>query len=78
MEIKVYGREGCQKCSKLKEKIQKVAEDYEKSIGVEKVTDMEKIVDKGFLTTPVVTIDGETVFKGKIPRTEEIKSSIEG
>jgi len=40
---------------------------------VEKVTDVNKIVDFGITGTPALVVDGIVKFYGKIPTVEEIK-----
>ncbi len=78
MKIKVYGREGCAKCTKLKEKIEKVVRKNEiKDTEVEKVNDLEELVEKGIMSTPAVSRDGEIVIKGEVPSSDEILEFLE-
>lgn len=76
MKIKVYGSECCGKCTKLKETIQKTVEKENIEAEVEKVTNIDELVQRGVMSTPAVDIDGEIVFKGKVPSPEEILEEI--
>ena len=40
---------------------------------MEKVTDVNKIIEAGVMATPALAIDGKIVCSGRIPTTEEIK-----
>lgn len=72
MKVKVYGKEGCKKCTKLKEKFEKVVQNENLDADVEKVNDLEEMVSLGVMSTPAVTKDGEVVFSGEVPSEEEI------
>ena len=71
MKIQILGS-GCRKCKELYAN----AENAVKSSGVEceleKVTDIEKIVAMGVMTTPALAIDGKVVSSGKVLTEEEI------
>ena len=73
MEIKVYGREGCAKCTEVKETFEEIIkkENMDK-VTVKKVNDMEELVSMGVMSTPAVSVDGDIVFKGKVPSEDEI------
>jgi small redox-active disulfide protein 2 len=38
-----------------------------------KVTDISEIMERGVVATPAVSIDGNIVISGKVPRIEEAK-----
>jgi small redox-active disulfide protein 2 len=67
---------GCAKCKKLAE----LADQAAKSLGVpyelEKVTDIQQIVELGVLMTPALIVDGVVKFSGRVPSLEEIKKFI--
>lgn len=44
---------------------------------VEKVTDLEAILDFGVLTTPALVVDGQVKLAGAVPSPEEIKGMLE-
>lgn len=77
MKIEVFGAEGCKKCSNLKKKIEKVAEECDENVEVEKVTDVAKIASMGIMSTPAVAVDGEVEVAGKTLDEEEIEELID-
>ena len=72
MKIKVLGT-GCPKCKQLEANVKKVLEETGKKAEMEKVTDVNKIIEAGVMATPALAIDGKIVCSGRIPTTEEIK-----
>lgn len=75
MRVEVYGSSGCKKCSKLKEDIQVIVDQIDKTeeIEVVKVEDPIKLAEKGIMSTPAVVVDGEIKSKGRVPSKSEIK-----
>jgi len=75
MKIEVFGI-GCPKCKMLEANVKKAL----KSLGVRaelsKVTDLEEIVDRGVMTTPALTIDGEVVIAGRVASVGELTELI--
>ena len=69
--IQVLGT-GCAKCSKLAA----LAEDAAKQSGVdyslEKVTDINKIIGFGVMTTPALLVDGKLKCSGNVPSVEQL------
>jgi len=72
MKINVLGT-GCPKCKQLEANVKKVLEETGKKAEMEKVTDVNKIIEAGVMATPALAIDGKIVCSGRIPTTEEIK-----
>ena len=72
MKIKILGT-GCPKCKQLEANVKKVLEETGKKAEMEKVTDVNKIIEAGVMATPALAIDGKIVCSGRIPKTEEIK-----
>lgn len=72
MKIKVLGT-GCPKCKQLEANVKKALEETGKTAEIEKVTDVNKIIEAGVMATPALAIDGKIVCSGRIPTTEEIK-----
>ncbi len=66
LNIKVLGP-GCANCRKLEE----IAREAVASLGVaaeiDKVTDMQQIIDYGVLKTPGLVVNGRLVSSGRIP-----------
>lgn len=72
MEIKVLGS-GCAKCKNL----EKLTTDAVKELGIdatiEKVEDIQQIMEYGVMMTPALVINGIVVLSGKLPKMTEIK-----
>ncbi|WP_374242433.1 thioredoxin family protein [Zoogloea sp.] len=71
LNIKVLGP-GCANCRKLEE----IAREAVASLGVaaeiDKVTDMQQIIDYGVLKTPGLVINGKLVSSGRIPAPQSV------
>ena len=67
---------GCPKCKKLAEN----AESAAKALGIEyeldKVTDINEIMEFGVMMTPALVVDGEVKVMGKAPEPEAIKAML--
>jgi small redox-active disulfide protein 2 len=72
MKIQILGT-GCAKCMKLTENAEKAAKEKGLDFQIEKITDINKIMDFGVMITPSLAIDGEVKSVGKILSVEEIK-----
>jgi small redox-active disulfide protein 2 len=71
MLIKVLGS-GCAKCKTLEANVRKALEDTGVSAEVEKVTDMNKIMEYGVMMTPGLVIDEKVVSMGKALSSDKI------
>ena len=58
--------------------INKAVDELGLDIQVEKVEDINRILDYGVMMTPGVVIDGEVKVAGKIPNVKQIKQWITG
>ena len=74
-EIRVLGT-GCPKCKKLEEVTRSVAEEMGIEFNLEKITDLDKIMDYGVMMTPALVVDGEVKVTGRIPGTEDLKKML--
>ncbi len=72
MKIQVLGS-GCAKCIKLTENVNKVIKEMNLDADVEKVTDIDEIMNFGVMMTPALAIDGEVKSAGKLLTPDEIK-----
>ncbi len=72
MKLQVLGT-GCPKCKKLAANAEEAAKELGLAVEIEKVTDIDKIIDFGVMSTPSLAIDGKVVVVGKVPSVEEIK-----
>ncbi|TYB98136.1 MAG: thioredoxin family protein [Kosmotoga sp.] len=75
MKIEVFGS-GCPRCKQTEKIMKKAVEELGADATVEKVTDMNAIMEKGILSTPAVVVDGKVVLTGKIPSLDEAKKLI--
>jgi small redox-active disulfide protein 2 len=64
---------GCPKCKTLAEQTEKAAKAIGLDYALEKVTDIEKIMAFGVLSTPALAVDGEVKVAGRVPGLDEIK-----
>ena len=72
MKLTIYGS-GCAKCQKLTANAEAAAQALGLDYEVEKVTDVNGIIDAGVMHTPALAVNGEVVVEGKIPGPDEIK-----
>ncbi len=72
MEIKVLGS-GCAKCKTLEKITRNAVEELKLNATVEKVEDIQKIMEYGVMFTPALVIDGKVAFSGKVPKLKEMK-----
>ena len=72
MKLTIYGS-GCAKCEKLNANAEAAAQALGLDCEVEKITDVNGIIDAGVMHTPALAVDGKIVVEGKIPGPDEIK-----
>ena len=75
MEILILGT-GCAKCKKLEENARQAISEMAIEATIEKVTDLDKIMDFGVMMTPALVIDEKVVASGKLLSAAEIKAMI--
>ena len=71
MVLQILGS-GCPKCQKLAQNAQAAIDEVGIEATVEKVTEMDKIMDMGVAMTPALAIDGEVKSAGKVLSAEKI------
>lgn len=64
---------GCPKCKKLTEVAETAASELGIEYEIEKVTDINDILNFGIMMTPALAVDGEIKVVGTIPTVEEVK-----
>ncbi len=74
-KIQILGT-GCPKCQKLAENAQLAAREIGTEFEMEKVTDINKIMEFGVMMTPAIAIDGVVKASGKVSSVEEIKDML--
>jgi len=76
MKIQVLGS-GCPTCKKLFELTKQAVEELDLNIEVEYITDIQKIVEMGVMSSPVLTINNKPVIVGFMPDVKQIKKIIQ-
>lgn len=64
---------GCRNCEKLAEATEAAARHLGIQCRIEKVTEIEKIMAFGVMSTPALAVDGKVKFSGKVLTAEEIE-----
>ena len=77
MKIEVLGA-GCPKCMSMEQNVKKALAELAVQADVEKVTDIQQIIQKGVMSTPALVIDGRVVVQGKNPTVDQLKHFIQG
>lgn len=71
-KIQILGT-GCPKCKKLAELAEKAACELDIQYQLEKVTDLNDIMNFGVMVTPTLVVDGQVKIAGKVPKIDDIK-----
>jgi small redox-active disulfide protein 2 len=67
---------GCPKCKKLAERTETAAKELGIEYELEKVTDVNEIMNFGVMLTPALAVDGEVKLVGKVAEVDKIKTLI--
>jgi len=73
MKIEILGM-GCPKCKQLEANAKKALAEAGKKADIMKITDINKIVEYGIMSTPAIAINGRVKASGRIPDVKEIKT----
>ena len=73
MNIKILGT-GCKKCKQLEDNARKAVELSGVEANVEKVSDLNEMMNYGIMMTPALVIDETVKSVGKVLTPDEIKS----
>lgn len=68
---------GCPKCQKLAETAEAAAKELGIEYEIEKVKEINKIMEFGVMMTPALAVDGQVKVSGKVPSVEEVKKMIQ-
>ncbi|MCK5268540.1 MAG: TM0996/MTH895 family glutaredoxin-like protein [Spirochaetes bacterium] len=71
MNIKILGT-GCAKCNQLEENAKKAIAQSGRDHEIEKVTELNKIMDYGVMMTPALVINEKVISSGKILSADDI------
>lgn len=77
VSVKVLGT-GCKKCLTLETKIRDLVAQNNLDAVVEKVTDINKMIDYGIMMTPGLVINEEVKSVGVIPKDDQLIKWING
>lgn len=69
--IKIYGS-GCKNCINTAELIKQTAKQMSLDITLDKVTDLQAMMEAGVMSTPAVAVDGKLVHSGSVPTQNEV------
>ena len=76
MLIQVLGT-GCAKCNALTMATEQAAQALGLPYELEKVTDLQRIMSFGVMTTPALVVDGKVKVAGKVPSLNELKTMLQ-
>ena len=74
--IKILGT-GCRKCRQLVENATAAVEQLGADCEIEKIIELNEIMQYGVMMTPGLVIDDQVRSSGKVPSVEEIKSMLQ-
>ena len=72
MKIEILGT-GCPNCKKLEENTRKAVENKNIKATITKVTEIDKIIGYGVMSTPALVVNGEVKCYGRVPNVKEIE-----
>jgi small redox-active disulfide protein 2 len=72
MKIKVLGT-GCARCKSLEKVTIMAVEELNLNATVEKVEDIQKIMEYAVMRTPALVINEKVVMSGQVPKVSELK-----
>lgn len=75
MKIQILGS-GCAKCHALEKNAQEAVSMAELDAEIEKITDIDTIMEMGVMMTPALAIDGVVKKVGKVLTADEILSIV--
>ena len=75
MEIKVLGT-GCARCKSLEKATIEAVDELNLEATVEKVEDIQKIMEYAVMRTPALVINEKVVLSGQVPKIGELKAML--
>jgi len=73
--IKILGT-GCAKCKLTERVIRETLAETGVEANIEKVEDIQKIMEHDIMSTPAIVIDEKVVMAGKVPSKQEVRLMI--
>jgi small redox-active disulfide protein 2 len=77
MKIQILGT-GCPKCRQLEANAREALAGASIEASVEKVTDVDEIINMGVMMTPALAVDGMVKSAGKVLSKDEIARILQG
>ncbi|HPI39069.1 MAG TPA: thioredoxin family protein [Ignavibacteriaceae bacterium] len=77
VSVKILGT-GCKKCQTLEQKVKEVVTLNNIDATVEKVTDINDMMNYGIMMTPGLVVNEKVVSTGIIPKDEQILNWLKG
>ena len=77
MDIKVLGT-GCASCQTLERRVHEAVEQAGSDASVEKIEDMQEIMQYNVMSMPALVIDGEVEVAGQAPSVKELTDLLSG
>ena len=71
INVKVLGT-GCSKCKLLEQKLISLKSRHQLDFEIEKVTQLDDIMNYGIMMTPGLVINEKVISSGKVPKDDEI------
>lgn len=71
LTIQVLGT-GCKKCVSLQDNVETALKELGIEAEVQKIEDINKIIEFGVMTTPALAVDGEVKLVGRVATPQEI------
>ena len=63
---------GCRRCQQLADNTESAALDLGIAFELEKITDLNEILNLGVVSTPALLVDGEIKVMGEVPAPDDI------
>ena len=73
--IKILGT-GCAKCKQTEAVIRETLSEMGVEADIEKVEDMQKIMEYDIMSTPAVVLDGTVKMAGRVPSKKEVRAML--
>ena len=73
--VKILGA-GCTKCKQTEAVVREAMEKFGIEADVQKIEDIQQIIQYNVLSTPAVVVDEVVKLKGRVPTINEIKEAL--
>ena len=73
--VKILGA-GCAKCKQTEAVVREAMEKFGIEADVQKVEDIQQIIQYNVLTTPAVVVDEVIKLKGRVPTLNEVREAL--